>query len=168
MDCFQCTTFCQGYFIYLLPSFLSTRHTFFFLHGQHPIAFLAHLYMFKCQRRSSSNSTHAGSRATLCERLCRTVESWLAGSPQLSQGHDWTQRLVTDRLLPGENLQFVFLTWLYLQECHRMVRCSDSEDFFITALSSCIICDWCEATMQIHLLLQASAVHYGTETLLIV
>lgn len=46
----------------------------FFLHGQHPIAFVAHLYIFKCWRRSSSNSTHAGSHASLCERLCRTVE----------------------------------------------------------------------------------------------
>lgn len=42
-----------------------------------------------------------------------------------------TLRLVTDRLLSGENLQFVFLTSLYLQECHRMVGCSNSADLSI-------------------------------------
>lgn len=47
---------------------------FFFLHGQHPIAFVVYLYMFNCWRRSSSNLTHDGLLASLCERLCRTVE----------------------------------------------------------------------------------------------
>lgn len=92
--------------------FLQDMHFFFLLHGQHPIAFVAHLYTFKCWRRSSSNLTHAGSRASLCERLCRSVEIWLAVSPQLSRERVCTLRIVTGRLLPGEDLQFVFLTWL--------------------------------------------------------
>lgn len=96
--------------LYIFASYKT--YIYFFLHGQHPIAFVAHLYTFKCWRRSSSNLTPRrlscftlGASLQVCGNLTRRLSPALTGTCLCPEASD---RQTSE----GEDLPFVFLTWL--------------------------------------------------------